>query len=54
MMNKDLNIKRNRDRLIKIALDRHDTYKEAAQALGITTRALLFIRKDFEDAEQPE
>lgn len=51
-MNKDLNIKRNRDRLIKIALDRHDTYKEAAQALGITTRALLFIRKDFEDAEQ--
>ena len=52
VMNKDLNIKRNRDRLIKIALDRHDTYKEAAQALGITTRALLFIRKDFEDAEQ--
>lgn len=50
---KDLNLKRNKERLIKIAIDRHDTYKEAAQALGITTRALLFIRKDMrEDAEQ--
>lgn len=52
---KDLNIKRNRNRLIKTAIDRHDTYKEAAEALGITTRALLFIRKDLrEDAEQSE
>jgi hypothetical protein len=51
---KDLNLKRNKERLIKIAIDRHDTYKDAAEALGITTRALLFIRKDLRDAEQPE
>lgn len=48
----DLNLKRNKERLIKMALERHDTYKEAAEALGITTRALLFIRKDLRDARE--
>ena len=51
----DLNLKRNRDRLIKIALKRFDTYKEASVALGITTRTLITLRKEIqEDANEPK
>lgn len=40
---KSLNIKENRDRLVKLALERFSTKKEAAEALGITARHLTNI-----------
>ena len=48
---KDLNIRRHKEKLIKIALERHDTYSAAAEALGITTRALLFIRERMQEEQ---
>lgn len=37
---KSLNIKEHRKELIKLALERYNTKKEAAEALGITVRHL--------------
>lgn len=40
MKDRDLNIKVNKNRLIRMALKKYDTKKEAAEALGITVRHL--------------
>lgn len=40
MKDKELNIRVNKDRLIRMALKKYDTKKEAAEALGITVRHL--------------
>lgn len=49
---KSLNIIEHRNRLVKMALKRYDTKKEAAEALGITPRHLLNLEQIFKSEEK--
>lgn len=50
-MRENLNLQYHRERLITIALKKYDLQKDAAKALGITTRTLQKIKSKLDDQD---
>lgn len=48
-MKENLNLQYHRERLITIALKKYDLQKDAAKALGITTRTLQKLKSKLDD-----